>query len=147
MRIRLFLALGMACLLVPTAVPGEEKAGENLKAFNGAWGAEEVSRGERSIKDDFKGVTWTLEDGKVTFTDGKSTRTHKITVDSSKNPKTIDFHFESGADKDKKSLGIYRFDGPDRLILCWAEPGKERPTKFESKEDAGILKQVLVRKK
>jgi uncharacterized protein (TIGR03067 family) len=74
-------------------------------------------------------------------------RVHQITVDGDNDPKTIDFIFLERPDKGKKSLGIYKLEGKDKIVLCWSDPGKERPTKYESKPDSGILLQVLVRKK
>ena len=42
-----------------------------------------------------------------------------------------------GAAKGKKVLGIYKLDG-DNATFCFAQPDKERPTKFETKEGSGL---------
>ena len=59
----------------------------------------------------------------------------RITIDPSKNPKTIDFEI-IGESKPSRKLGIYEFDG-DRLKLCLGKPGAERPTDFSSKTGEG----------
>jgi uncharacterized protein (TIGR03067 family) len=55
-----------------------------------------------------------------------------ITLDSTKSPKTIDYDVTDGPNKGKKQLGIYEIDG-DTFKSCFAAPGAERPTNFESK--------------
>jgi uncharacterized protein (TIGR03067 family) len=61
----------------------------------------------------------------------------KFTVDPSKTPKAIDYEVSDGPNKGKKVLGIYKLDG-DTATFCFAQPDKERPTKFETKADSGL---------
>jgi uncharacterized protein (TIGR03067 family) len=51
-------------------------------------------------------------------------------------PKGIDLTWAEGANKDKRQLGIYRFEA-DTLTICVGPIGKERPKAFESKEGSG----------
>ena len=50
----------------------------------------------------------------------------------------------SGRYKDKVLQGIAKLDG-DTLTVAFAEPGKDRPTSFESKPGSGVV--VAVHKK
>jgi hypothetical protein len=53
---------------------------------------------------------------------------------------------DTAKDKTKPTLGIYAFDG-DRLKMCFAAPGKERPTDFGSKKGSGQQFSVWEREK
>jgi hypothetical protein len=55
-----------------------------------------------------------------------------ITVDPSKNPKTMDYQMTEGVTKGKTQLGIYELDG-DTFRSCFSAPGAERPTEFTTK--------------
>jgi uncharacterized protein (TIGR03067 family) len=57
-------------------------------------------------------------------------------IDATKQPKTIDAFPANAKDKTKPILGIYEFEGK-KYKLCFASPGKPRPTEFASKEDSG----------
>ena len=57
----------------------------------------------------------------------------KITIDPSKQPKTIDYQMIDGFTKGQKQLGIYEVDR-DTFKSCFAGPGAERPTDFTSKQ-------------
>jgi len=65
----------------------------------------------------------------------------KITVDATKNPKTIDYVVSDGNHKGKTVLGIYEVDG-DTLKSCFAAPDQPRPDAFESKKDDGRTNSV-----
>jgi uncharacterized protein (TIGR03067 family) len=67
-----------------------------------------------------------------------------IKIDASKRPKTMDSKATTGPDKGKTSLGIYELSG-DRYKVCFAPPGKKRPTNFSSKPGSGHNYQVWKR--
>ena len=56
--------------------------------------------------------------------------------DSSKTPKAIDYVNTAGAHKGKRQQGIYEFEG-NRLTVCVAPPGIERPKQFQSTRSNG----------
>jgi uncharacterized protein (TIGR03067 family) len=55
----------------------------------------------------------------------------RYTLDATQNPKTIDYAITDGASKGKTQYGIYEMDG-ELLRICYAGPGKSRPTDFTS---------------
>ena len=52
----------------------------------------------------------------------------------------------SGRYKDKTLQGIFMIDG-DTLTVAFSEPGKDRPTAFESKDGSGVVVAVHTRAK
>ena len=69
--------------------------------------------------------TWTCYFDGVEISKGTST------IDPTKNPKTIDITVTGGAGKGEQHVGIYEL-GENTRMLCFAPPGKERPTEFSS---------------
>ncbi len=70
----------------------------------------------------------------------------KITIDPSKQPKTIDYEMTGGFTKGKKQLGIYEVEG-DSYKACFSKPGAERPTDFTSNLGDGRTVSVWKREK
>jgi uncharacterized protein (TIGR03067 family) len=56
----------------------------------------------------------------------------RFTLDTSNDPRHIDYVLLQGADKGKSQTGIYALSG-DELKVCVAAPGKARPDDFSSK--------------
>ena len=70
----------------------------------------------------------------------------KITIDPTKEPKTIDYEMIDGFTKGQRQLGIYEVDG-DTFKSCFGKPGAERPTDFTSKPGDGRTLSVWKRQK
>ena len=96
-----------------------------------------------------------LKDGQRSHGDGKYTMaratdaakpfaTGSYALDASKTPMTIDLKPKGGTYDGKTLLGIVKVDG-DVMTIAFAEPGKDRPTAFESKAGSGVV--VAVHKK
>jgi uncharacterized protein (TIGR03067 family) len=81
----------------------------------------------------------------VTLAD-KGTVTGTQKLDPTKKPKTIDIVDAGGPNKDKTCLGIYELKG-DEFHVCFAPPGKPRPTKFATGPDSGQWMHVWKRVK
>jgi uncharacterized protein (TIGR03067 family) len=89
--------------------------------------------GTKSMEEDAKKLTvvngsdgtWTL------CSEDKEISKRTSTIDPTKKPKTIDFTVTEGEGKGNQHLGIYEL-GKITRKLCFAPPGKERPTEFSS---------------
>ena len=69
--------------------------------------------------------TWRL------YSDGKEVAKGTNSLDPTKEPKTIDFTIIEGGGTGNVHLGIYEL-GEKTRRLCFAPPGKPRPTEFSS---------------
>ena len=64
--------------------------------------------------------------------DGKEVMKGTSTINPMNRPKTVDFVPTEGAGAGQTNLGIYEIEG-DAQKVCFAPPGKDRPTEFASK--------------
>ena len=121
--------------------------GDDKDPVAGKWVVESVTRDGKAVEAR-KGATRENGDGKYTFTPAAGSKaapssgTYKL--DATKTPTAIDITAKGGTYDGKTLLGIVKVDG-DTQTLAFAEPGKERPTKFESAAGSGIV--VTVYKK
>ena len=126
---RLFTVFGLVLAFSITARGKDDagkdaKAGEDRKKMQGEWTA--PSAGTEK-------TTYTFKDDKLSVK--APSRSYEITVtldEAAKPDKTIDLKIEKAPDdaKGKTSKGIYKFDGDDKLVICFRPEG-ERATKFE----------------
>jgi uncharacterized protein (TIGR03067 family) len=77
----------------------------------------------------------------------KGTIRAELTVDPGKSPKHIDWVRKAGPGKGKTMRGIYEFLNEDRYRVCFAAPGKKRPTKFATNPRSGHTLHVWKRVK
>jgi len=70
----------------------------------------------------------------------------RITIDSSRKPKTIDYQMIDGFTKGKTQFGIYEVDG-DTFKSCFGKPDAERPADFTSKPGDGRTLSIWKRAK
>lgn len=115
----------------------------------GKWVVESVTKDGKTI-DAYKGGVRVNGEGKYAFTppaDSKipaSTGTYKL--DLTKAPITFDAVAKGGNYDGKTLLGIAKVEG-DTLTMAFSEPGKERPTKFESAAGSGVVLAVYKKAK
>ena len=112
----------------------DEAIKKDRKQYEGTWRvvALEVN-GNKAKDEDAKKFTvvngsdgtWSLRSEDKEISKGTST------IDPTKKPKTIDFTPTEGEGKGNEYLGIYEL-GEKTRKLCFAPPGKERPTEFSS---------------
>jgi uncharacterized protein (TIGR03067 family) len=140
----MFRTLMASAVLVLTvgAISADDK-----KVLDGKWVIETVTR-DGKVDDAYTNATRVHEAGKYTMTaaEGKKLPTTDglYTIDSEK--KTIDMKPAGGRYKDKTLVGIFKLDG-DTLTIAFAEPGKERPKDYESKEGSGVVLAVMKKAK
>ena len=139
---RTLLALGLFAAVVATSTAADEK-----DPTAGKWVVESVTR-DGKANDALKGAVREHADGKYTLTPVKDSKAQVTTgtykLDATKAPVAIDMQPKGGTYDGKTLLGIAKLDG-DTLTVAFAEPGKERPTKFESAAGSGGV--VAVHKK
>jgi uncharacterized protein (TIGR03067 family) len=137
------VVLVMPLLLAAQGAEGESK--KDMEKLQGTWKAVSSETDGTKLEDDIlKGYTLTvskdeftaaifmdLGGGKVSQSVSKST----VSLDATKKPKAIDYEYNAGGKK-VTSLGIYALEA-DTLKICTSRPGKERPTRFESKAGSG----------
>jgi uncharacterized protein (TIGR03067 family) len=144
---KMLLAVGLLSAgLVAGEGPGEDRAGD-AKRFEGTWQAVSVTHdGKELAKEKTEKMTLTVKGDRYTLKTASETieGTHKL--DPSKDPRTIDALRSAGPDRGKKILGIYELTG-DMYKVCFAPPGKARPTEFSSKEGSGNRLIVMKREK
>jgi uncharacterized protein (TIGR03067 family) len=105
---------------------------KELAKLKGKWDITSVERDGKAM-DTFKDGARDIDGAKYTMTSKAGAKfIGAFKIDPSKKPKVMDLMPEDGQYKGKTLLGIYELDG-DTLKICFAEPGKDRPTEFSSK--------------
>jgi uncharacterized protein (TIGR03067 family) len=112
----------------------DEAIKKDRKQIEGTWRVIALEdNGNKAMDEDAKKLTavngsdgtWSLRAEDKEISKGTST------IDPTKKLKTIDFTPTEGEGKGKLYLGIYKL-GEKTRKLCFAPPGKERPTEFSS---------------
>jgi uncharacterized protein (TIGR03067 family) len=115
---------------------------KELKALEGTWKAVTVEAGGKPLAKEPDFLFIVGADGVSIGRAGKIEFHEKISVDPTKNPKTIESLLESGDHKGKKQLGIYKVEG-GKWILCVTAaagaPESDRPKTFETKDARHLL--------
>jgi uncharacterized protein (TIGR03067 family) len=135
------LVLMIGVVLLP-AYGGASKT--ELAKFDGTWTlASEEFEGKTIPPEDLPDVSYTVRDGKVSFTANGEERRATLTVDASKEPKTYDLRRDDGL---RTLKGIYTWDGDD-LKVCSADDQGERPSGFKTAPGSKNRIRVWKRKK
>lgn len=132
------VAAGSACL-------ADDK--DDAKALEGTWalvGGEQ--EGKPLAKEKLKGGQLVIKGDQHTVQVGEDRYVGRHKLDPSKSPKTIDATDVEGPFKGKTVLGIYEVTGKT-FKVCFAPPGKDRPTAFTTKEGTGTILHVWERQK
>jgi len=124
----------------------EEPAKQDLEKLQGTWTLiSAMQNGKALVQDKVKRTTIVFKNDRFLFPASSDQATSKdgtIKIDPSTKPKQMDATSTQG----EIMLGIYHIDGDDYKV-CFAPPGKERPTEFGSKPGSGYIYQIWVRKK
>jgi len=141
------LLLIPAVVLLLAAEEAKDAAKKELEKFTGTWqamsiehdGKEAAAEAVKDVKLVVKGEHYTLFTAKDTIKG-----THKL--NPTKKPKQIDALRSEGPNAGETLKGIYTLDN-DTFKVCFAPPGKERPTEFSTKTGGGSRLLVLKRGK
>ena len=115
-------------------VAQDEAIKKDRKLIEGTWRvvALEID-GNKSMEEDARKITVVNgSDGTSSLrSEGNEISKGTSTIDPTKKPKTIDIVPTEGEGNGKQHLGIYEL-GEKTRKLCFAPPGKARPTEFSS---------------
>jgi uncharacterized protein (TIGR03067 family) len=130
----------LTATLVAVDLQGNASSEQDLDRLRGTWTLVAMEIKGNPIPGDKVKERVAVIDGKK-FTDRVDSEVlaaGTISLDATRSPKTIDVKFTEGSPKGQTSLAIYELDG-DILKACCAEPGKDRPSVFTTKEGTGHM--------
>jgi uncharacterized protein (TIGR03067 family) len=148
MQLRCLLILGVGLILAADA-PKKEEAAKELEKFQGTWTLVAVeANGQKASEEDLKKgeVTLVVKDDKFTLKTAQGNFEGSLKLDPAKKPKAYDAKGTDPGGKTQESVGIYKFDG-DKLTVCFALLGKERPTEFKAEAGSDAIMEVFKREK
>jgi uncharacterized protein (TIGR03067 family) len=145
------LLLAATAVLVTPADAKDDKIKNELKKFEGNWtmSSGEVE-GKKVAAEHVKKSKITWKGKKVSLLTPHQSKEEiraEAVLDPTKKPKRMEWVRSVGPNKGKKMLAIYEFIDDDTYRVCFAAPGKKRPTKFETKVDSGHTLHVWKRVK
>lgn len=132
-------AIGTAIILVVgVSYLNSAEPDDDYAKLQGMWSmVSGVADGESMPEEMVKGGVRVCKGNETTVTiNGQVLMKATFTLDSSKQPKTIDYTMTGGFTKGRRQLGIYELNG-NTVRFCFGSPGAPRPTTFESKADDG----------
>jgi len=141
----------LACLGFLAAAEDEKQEAikKDRKKYEGTWRVVSLElNGNKQPEDGAKRFT-VVNKGDGTWIlqyDGEKVIQGTSEIDPTRKPKTIDFMTTEGDDKGKIVLGIYEL-GDDTRKLCYAQPGKDRPSEFSAPAGSGHTLVVFKREK
>lgn len=144
-------AIAVLVLAIGFPVAADDKAPKDAKGelerFTGTWqGVSLVRDGKEVPKETAAKMKLVVKGEKYTLTgDGEDVEgTHAL--DPTKNPKQIDAVRTSGPHKGEKMLGLYNLS-EDAFLVCFAEPGKDRPKELKAQGGPGLRVLAFKREK
>jgi uncharacterized protein (TIGR03067 family) len=142
----LFTAIGT---IASFADDKAEAVKKEQKQLEGTWKVVSVEvNGNKATEEDARKLTvvngpdgiWCLRSDGIEISKGTNV------LDPAKSPKTIDFTPTNGEGAGSLYVGIYEL-GEKTRKLCFAPPGKERPTEFKSTPDSEHILVLFEREK
>ena len=117
----------VAIALTAQAAEENDAVKKDLAQLHGEWTMVSGSAdGQAMPQESLKQMKRVCKGNEITVTmSGQTYLTAKITLDPSKNPKTIDYEMTGGFTKGSKQLGIYEVHG-DTFKSAFGKPGGER---------------------
>jgi uncharacterized protein (TIGR03067 family) len=118
----------------------------DLDVMQGTWNLVSAMEDGKALPEDHAKQTTIVVKGNTFrfpgLAEDATAREGTFKLDTTKNPKEMD----SISTEEEVSLGIYELE-PDSYKICFAPPGKPRPTRFNSEPGSGQILQVWQRQK
>lgn len=128
-----------------------DDADKELKKLQGTWVlAAGEKEGEKLPDEHVKAskITWKGKEASLlTPHQSKEIIRARVSIDPSQKPKQMEWVRSTEPGKGQKMYAIYEFIDGDTYRVCFALPGKERPTEFTTKPGSGHLLHVWKRAK
>jgi uncharacterized protein (TIGR03067 family) len=127
--------------------PVEVTIRRDVDQMQGTWQAVRMSRDGESqpLQGAFANLQLIVKDDRRTVRSGETVFSEAYyRLNSTADPPTIDLLVTQGASRGQIMLGIYEISG-DRLRVCYAMPGRERPRDFTPKAGSGHALQEMKR--
>lgn len=132
-----FASVVLAASILPAG--DEDAIKKDRKLMAGTWRVLSIERdGKKTTAEQLEKTRSIINvDGSAMVQrEGKTIIKGNFKIDPTKKPKQSEATYTEGELKGKTVLGIYEVDG-ENMRICYALPGKERPTEFSSKEGSG----------
>jgi uncharacterized protein (TIGR03067 family) len=136
-------------LVAAADTPEQQAVKQDRQKYEGLWRAVALEvNGSKAAAQDAEKITVAnhADETWAVMTDGKAFWKGSSTLHPTTKPKGIDFVPTEGTNVGQTYLGIYEIDGNTRR-LCFAPPGKARPTEFASPPGSGHVLVVFRREK
>ncbi|HVS33990.1 MAG TPA: TIGR03067 domain-containing protein [Gemmataceae bacterium] len=134
----MLLPAALSAGLLFAADAKDDAVKKDMDALQGKWQITALTRDGKDAEVS-KDAVRIVKDNKYTVNPNPNTTIEgTFKIDPTTKPKSIDITQTNGPNAGKTSLGVYDLDG-DTLKICWAPPGKDRPTDFKSAEGSGVL--------
>lgn len=142
MNLRITLALAAVAAAIGSLSGGmraAEPSQEDVAAMQGTWAIESFTLdGNPIAPEQLNAWRRIVEDNHVTWKDGDQTMVElDIKFDPGREPMTLDSTIATGEAKGQTLLAIYELITDDELRVCFAYPGKPRPTEYSSGPGTG----------
>jgi uncharacterized protein (TIGR03067 family) len=140
------LLAAAACFLLGANDSKKSDSKKDADALQGTWRMASVMRNGEEVSADFLREGRLVVKGEqysVTVNQQTAVATYKL--DSSKNPKHIDFTYTEGPQAGETVKGIYEVEGDTYKMCRGLTSEAERPTKFAAPADSGLIYVVMKR--
>lgn len=142
MRLATLVATCFITLVTTATVVADQTSDEIRGRLAGIWEVEEgINQGIELSEAELEGTTMKIDQKTIVTYDRDKNEKYRstFTIDASTTPISIDMVTIVNGMPPVKSFGILKFDDDDKMTLCYALPGGERPKDFESPKGSKVM--------